>query len=106
MVDQGDGPLACLGGLGRCGAVAAEQLHQSRGKLFSGAPGSLALEGMPIAVVEAQQLMQPDGTVVCPWRPLRPSDSLIDTVVIDTVVFAQGMPVGRVGAILASAARL
>lgn len=101
MVDQGDGPLACLGGLGRRGAVAAEQLHQSRGKLFSSAPGSLALEGMPIAVVEAQQLMQPDGTVVCPWRPLRPSDSLIDTVVL-----AQGMLMGRVWAILASAARL
>ena len=62
VFDQGDAGQALLrghGGLGRVGRI--QQQHQGRCQLFGGAPLGLALEGVPLAIGDGQQLMQLGG---------------------------------------------
>ncbi|MEN9388673.1 MAG: hypothetical protein RLZZ255_1649 [Cyanobacteriota bacterium] len=44
------------GGVGRIGGI--QQLHQGGRQLFGGAPLRLALECMPLAIVDGEQSMQ------------------------------------------------
>lgn len=70
MLQQRDGllPLWCghrrMGGVGRI-----QQLHQSCRDLFGGTPLGLALEGMPLAVVDAEQAMQGLRRFTAAFRP-------------------------------------
>lgn len=95
VVDQGNGPLARLGRLWCRRPVATEQLHQRRCKLFGGAAGALPFEGMPVTVGDAQQLMQPERTVVGSSWPVSSPGALIGTVAV-----AQGVPMVHLQAIL------
>ena len=62
VLDQGDAGKALLRGyrgLGRVGRI--QQQHQGRCQLFGGAALGLALEGMPLAIADGEQLMQLGG---------------------------------------------
>ena len=62
VLDQGDAGEPLLGGPGGLGRVGwIEQQHQGCGQLFGGTPLALALEGMPLAIVDGQELMQRSG---------------------------------------------
>lgn len=72
MVEQLEGPLPGLAA-GRAGRiVAAEQLHKRCAELFGRPPWPLGLERMPVALTDAQPLMQGDRKVAGPFGPLVP----------------------------------
>jgi hypothetical protein len=72
MVDQfqcpGAGPVAG----GGCRLVATQQLNQSGRQLFGGPAGALAFQGVPIAIADAQLLMQVHGGLQGPVGPMQP----------------------------------
>ena len=71
VLDQGDRlfPLRC--GQGRMGGVGRiEQLYQRGGQLFSSAALGLALQCMPLAVVDREQAMQGLSGVATAFGPL------------------------------------
>lgn len=61
MVHEGDG-VPPRGG-GRCGAgvIRRQQLHQCRRELFSGPPGSLGLDPVPLAILNGERPLQTPG---------------------------------------------
>ena len=70
MFEEGDGLLTlgcgnrCMGWIGRI-----QQLHQGRRNLFGGSPLRLALEGMPLAIVDGEQAMQGLSRFAAAFRP-------------------------------------
>ena len=59
VLQQCDGVAALWGGHRGVGGIGRiEQLHQGRRQLFGGAPLRLALECMPLAIVDGEQSMQ------------------------------------------------
>lgn len=69
---EGDGPLPPVAGEPGGWTFAGQQLHQGPGQLLSGAPAGLALEGMPLAVVDRQQAMERLRLGGCGGRPELP----------------------------------
>ena len=71
VLQQGDRllPLSC-GHRSRWRIAAIEQLHKSCSELFGSTALGLAFEGMPIAVVDGEQLMQRFGCLSAPIWPL------------------------------------
>jgi hypothetical protein len=67
---QVDGPLPGFRGAGLAGIVAAQELHQRRGKLLGGPAGPLTLEGVPIAISNRQGALQLLGQILALIRPL------------------------------------
>ena len=59
VLQQRDGVLALRGGHGCIGGIGwIQQLNQGGRQLFGGAPLRLALECMPLAIVDGEQSMQ------------------------------------------------
>jgi len=58
MFHQGGGVLAGWGGAGGPWIIAGQELHEGRGELFSGPARALALEPMPLPVVDGEAALQ------------------------------------------------
>jgi hypothetical protein len=58
MVEQRQGALSGVIGPGFTRVVATQQLNQGSGQLLGGSTGTLAFQGMPVAVTDAQLAVQ------------------------------------------------
>ena len=71
MLQQLDGVLALFGGHWGVGGISRiQQLHQSGSHLFGGTPLRLALERVPLAVVDREQPMQGFRRLAAAFGPL------------------------------------
>jgi hypothetical protein len=71
MFHQGHGVAACRGGLTLLGRVAAEQQRQGSGQLFRTPARPLPLEGVPVAVADAELPLQGHRQLQGPGGPGR-----------------------------------
>ena len=70
MLQQGDGLLPLRGGYRRIGRIGRiEQVHQGCGQLLRRSALGLALEGMPLVVVDREQSMQGLRRFSAAFRP-------------------------------------
>lgn len=69
MVQQSHRPQPSIRGCGGSGIIGGEELNQGGGHLFGGPAGPLTLEGMPVAVADAQLTVQPLGQGQRAFRP-------------------------------------
>ena len=72
MVDQLQCPIAGPVAGGGCWLITAEQLNQGGRQLFGGPARALTFQGVPIAIADAQLLMQGHGRLQGPIGPLQP----------------------------------
>lgn len=61
MVEQGNGLQASRRGCGVVRMIGCQQLHKGRGDLFSGPPGALSFEPVPVAFANGKLALQGRG---------------------------------------------
>ncbi len=72
MVEQSHRPQPAIRGRGDTGIIGGEELNQCGRHLFGGPAGPLTLQGMPVAVADAQLTVQPLGQRQRAFRPVPP----------------------------------